>query len=223
MKLDLPINSDVGRSGLLFSDHPLTKKRSLPKRKPKSSRVSLSVIYEQEHTSKPPVSPTPSLLDTDLWIEHSHTYEFHDGSIRLIEHCPIIFTHLRELFGIKNFTGHLEAPLTLIPSEGKSKSLFLKTQSQKYLFKTLRRSEPDNLKRFLKPYWHHMKKYPESYLPKFLGLFTFVWMGEKVESDGLGHEFTVVLFPNLFPKSGVEEQYDFKGALVGRQRTGIPS
>jgi hypothetical protein len=214
MKLDLPINSDGRRSDLF--DH--AKKRSLPKRKPKSSRAPLAVIYEQEHISKPPMPPTPLLTETDLWIEHSHTFEFQDGVIRLIEHCPIIFTHLRELFGIKDVINHLESPLILMPSEGKSKSLFLKTKSQKYLFKTLRRSEPENLKKILKSYWNHFKRYPDSLLPKFLGLFTFHCT--KNEVDELGHEFTVVMFPNIFPKCGVDEQYDFKGALMGRQKIG---
>ncbi|KAI9352756.1 hypothetical protein BDR26DRAFT_203870 [Obelidium mucronatum] len=56
---------------------------------------------------------------------------------------------------------------------GKSESVFVTTLDGRFKFKTLRGSEIENLRLFLPHYLAHVSKYPNTLLPRYLGLYTF--------------------------------------------------
>lgn len=84
------------------------------------------------------------------------------------------FKRIRNRFGytVEDFQFALSKPLVAQESNGKSKSIFLYTACKRFIFKATRRREHKNLIEWLPEYLTHLLDYPNSLLPRYLGLYT---------------------------------------------------
>ncbi|KAJ3323903.1 hypothetical protein HDU76_013521, partial [Blyttiomyces sp. JEL0837] len=135
-------------------------------------------------------------------------------------------------------------------SAGKSDAVFFSTHDDRFLFKTLRGSEPENLKSFLPDFLSHISRYPDTLLPRYLGLYCFETLSRHTSSAStsnsntasssgnnkspvasspqeetilstLSKSFSIVAMANVFDTDlEIHERYDFKGSTVGRQTLG---
>ena len=98
-------------------------------------------------------------------------------------------------------------------STGKSGSLFYYTRDGKFIVKTIKKDEYKFIKQILPDYFKHLKTYPLSLLPKFLGCYVLT---RKVKKKRDKIYFIVML--NVFATSKhIHIRYDLKGSRVGRR------
>ena len=98
-------------------------------------------------------------------------------------------------------------------STGKSGSLFYYTRDGKFIVKTIKKDEYKFIKQILPDYFRHLKTYPLSLLPKFLGCYVLT---RKVKKKRDKIYFIVML--NVFATSKhIHIRYDLKGSRVGRR------
>ncbi|KAH3746133.1 phosphatidylinositol-4-phosphate 5-kinase [Pelomyxa schiedti] len=150
------------------------------------------------------------------------------GNFKFKDYCPLVFRHLRALFGIdrSDYLGSLcytpetgGNPLRLMATPGKSGSLFFFSSDMKFILKTIPKREAKILRDLLPPYVKHIAKFPDTLLPKFYGLY-------RVKPH-LGRQVRFVIMNNLFATDKkIHERYDLKGSTVGRtltvsERTGL--
>ncbi|KAJ3105392.1 Phosphatidylinositol 5-phosphate 4-kinase type-2 alpha [Phlyctochytrium planicorne] len=144
---------------------------------------------------------------------------------------------LRKSFGYSTeaIRRSLSNPCLAELTEGKSESVFLKTSDGKFLFKTVRGNEADNLKHILPDYLAYCQKNHDTFLPKYLGLYSFEIVSRPSSGNfqssysslptkddailsALTRHFTVVLMANVFDSDlPIHRKFDFKGSAVGRQ------
>ena len=98
-------------------------------------------------------------------------------------------------------------------STGKSGSLFYYTRDGKFIVKTIKRDEYRFIKQILPDYFKHLKTYPLSLLPKFLGCYVLT---RKVKKKRDKIYFIVMI--NVFATSKhIHIRYDLKGSKIGRR------
>ena len=98
-------------------------------------------------------------------------------------------------------------------STGKSGSLFYYTRDGKFIVKTIKKDEYKFIKQILPDYFHHLKTYPLSLLPKFLGCYVLT---RKVKKKRDKIYFIVMI--NVFATSKhIHIRYDLKGSKIGRR------
>ena len=98
-------------------------------------------------------------------------------------------------------------------STGKSGSLFYYTRDGKFIVKTIKKDEYKFIKQILPDYFHHLKTYPLSLLPKFLGCYVLT---RKIKKRRDKIYFIVMI--NVFATSKhIHIRYDLKGSRVGRR------
>jgi len=98
-------------------------------------------------------------------------------------------------------------------STGKSGSLFYYTRDGKFIVKTIKKDEYKFIKQILPDYFHHLKTYPLSLLPKFLGCYVLT---RKIKKKRDKIYFIVMI--NVFATSKhIHIRYDLKGSRVGRR------
>ncbi|KAJ3017434.1 Phosphatidylinositol 5-phosphate 4-kinase type-2 alpha [Thoreauomyces humboldtii] len=190
--------------------------------------------------------------------EHTHEWSISGyGRIKFTDYAPIAFKAVRSLFDytFAEVDESLARASIVEMSAGKSDSgrphshlgihislsylitcilVFFSTHNKRFLLKTLRGSELENLKSFLPTYVSHIIQNPSTLLPRYLGLYTFErtsggpaptlqvasagrQRGADVE-EALGTKFTVVLMAHAFDTTlDIATRYDFKGSNVGRQ------
>ncbi|RKO89058.1 hypothetical protein BDK51DRAFT_40117 [Blyttiomyces helicus] len=124
----------------------------------------------------PPLTPRFS-LDRHLFSAEHH-YEWvipSYGRIRFTDYCPVAFKAVRIKFGysVQDLDRALAKAFAVEMSDGKSDAIFFATHDDRFLFKTLRGAEPENLKSFLYDYLGHIGRNPGTLLPRYLGLYTF--------------------------------------------------
>lgn len=110
--------------------------------------------------------------------------------------------------------------------------MFFSSPDRRILFKTLRGAETGNLKAFLQDYASYMSTYPNSLLPKFLGLYTLERMSRGSDAGTwnssstsllsldslLPPKFTVVAMAHVFDTPlPIHAKLDFKGSHLGRE------
>ncbi|KAI8616567.1 hypothetical protein BC830DRAFT_1117452 [Chytriomyces sp. MP71] len=168
------------------------------------------------------------------------------GHIKLTDYAPLAFKSVRERFdiGLLELEDALgEGICHISKSAGKSNSIFFATPDNRFLFKTLRGSEEENLVHFLPKYLNHIQSQNETLLPQYLGLFTFEPPPQAPASPllypaihpeissrsseeasvallietTLSKPFTFVLMANVMhPRIPIHLRFDFKGSNVGR-------
>ena len=98
-------------------------------------------------------------------------------------------------------------------STGKSGSLFYYTRDGKFIVKTIKKDEYKFIKQILPDYFHHLKQYPLSLLPKFLGCYVLT---RKIKKKRDKIYFIVMI--NVFATSKhIHIRYDLKGSRIGRR------
>ncbi|KAK9713824.1 hypothetical protein RND81_06G053700 [Saponaria officinalis] len=129
------------------------------------------------------------------------------------DYCPVVFMHLRDLFQIEA-TEYMSAicgndALRELSSPGKSGSCFFLTQDDKFMIKTVRKSEVKVLLRMLQGYFQHVYRYENSLLTKFYGVHCVKPIG--------GPKTRFIVMGNLFcSEHRIHRRFDLKGSRYGR-------
>ncbi|TYJ40770.1 hypothetical protein E1A91_A04G163500v1 [Gossypium mustelinum] len=129
------------------------------------------------------------------------------------DYCPMVFRHLRELFKLDAAEYMMsicgDDGLTEISSPGKSGSLFYLSHDDKFVIKTLKKSELKVLLKMLPKYHNHVKEHENTLITKFFGLHRITLPGRrKVRFVVMGNMFCTEL--------RIHRRYDLKGSTHGR-------
>ncbi|KAL8136351.1 hypothetical protein V2J09_002352 [Rumex salicifolius] len=135
------------------------------------------------------------------------------GDFKWKDYCPMVFRHLRQLFGIDPAEYMLAIcgsdALREFSSPGKSGSLFYLTQDDRFMIKTVKKSEVKVLIRMLPSYYQHVCKYKNTLITKFFGVHCVKPIG------ALKKRFIVM--GNLFHSEyKIHRRFDLKGSSHGR-------
>ncbi|XP_021748643.1 phosphatidylinositol 4-phosphate 5-kinase 1-like [Chenopodium quinoa] len=129
------------------------------------------------------------------------------------DYCPMVFRHLRELFQIDPADYMLAIcgndALRELSSPGKSGSFFYLTQDDRYMIKTVKKSEVKVLLRMLPSYYQHVCRYENSLVTRFYGVHC-------VKPAG-GPKTRFIVMGNLFcSEYRIHRRFDLKGSRHGR-------
>ncbi|KAJ4967036.1 hypothetical protein NE237_018885 [Protea cynaroides] len=129
------------------------------------------------------------------------------------DYCPMVFRHLRELFNIDPADYMLAIcgndALRELSSPGKSGSFFYLTQDDRFMIKTVKKSEVKVLLRMLPSYHQHVCRYENSLVTKFLGVHCVKPVG--------GQKTRFIVMGNLFcSEYRIHRRFDLKGSSHGR-------
>ncbi|KAL7246353.1 hypothetical protein ACSBR2_001460 [Camellia fascicularis] len=129
------------------------------------------------------------------------------------DYCPMVFRHLRELFQVDPADYMLAIcgndALRELSSPGKSGSFFYLTQDDRFMIKTVKKSEVKVLIKMLLSYYQHVCRYENSLVTKFFGVHCVKPVG------GLKTRFIVM--GNLFcSEYRIHRRFDLKGSSHGR-------
>lgn len=134
------------------------------------------------------------------------------------DYCPMVFRNLRELFKIDaadymmSICGN--AALRELSSPGKSGSVFFLSQDDRFMIKTLRKSEVKVLLRMLPNYHHHVRTYENTLITKFFGLHRVI--------PSSGQKFRFVVMGNMFcTELRIHRRFDLKGSSLGRSSENV--
>ncbi|KAL3634752.1 Phosphatidylinositol 4-phosphate 5-kinase 2 [Castilleja foliolosa] len=129
------------------------------------------------------------------------------------DYCPVVFRHLRELFKVDPADYMLAIcgndALRELSSPGKSGSLFYLTQDDRFMIKTVKKSEVKVLIKMLPSYYQHVYKYENSLVTKFYGVNCVKPVG--------GVKTRFIVMGNMFcSKYRIHRRFDLKGSSHGR-------
>ncbi|XP_059630816.1 phosphatidylinositol 4-phosphate 5-kinase 2-like [Cornus florida] len=129
------------------------------------------------------------------------------------DYCPMVFRHLRGLFQVDPADYMLAIcgndALRELSSPGKSGSFFYLTQDDRFMIKTVKKSEVKVLIKMLMSYYQHVRQYENSLVTKFFGVHCVKPIG------GLKTRFIVM--GNLFcSEYRIHRRFDLKGSSHGR-------
>ncbi|GMY06855.1 phosphatidylinositol 4-phosphate 5-kinase 1-like isoform X1 [Fagus crenata] len=129
------------------------------------------------------------------------------------DYCPLVFRHLRELFQVDPADYMLAIcgndALRELSSPGKSGSCFYLTQDDRFMIKTVKKSEVKVLIRMLPSYYNHVFKYENSLVTKFFGVHCVKPIG--------GQKTRFIVMGNLFcSEYRIHRRFDLKGSSHGR-------
>ncbi|XP_010474473.1 PREDICTED: phosphatidylinositol 4-phosphate 5-kinase 3-like, partial [Camelina sativa] len=129
------------------------------------------------------------------------------------DYCPIVFRHLRDLFAIDQADYMLaicgNESLREFSSPGKSGSSFYLTQDERFMIKTMKKSEIKVLLKMLPNYYEHVSKYKNSLVTKFFGVHCVKPVG--------GQKTRFIVMGNLFcSEYRIHKRFDLKGSSHGR-------
>ncbi|XP_057981991.1 phosphatidylinositol 4-phosphate 5-kinase 9 isoform X2 [Malania oleifera] len=128
-------------------------------------------------------------------------------------YCPMVFRDLREMFKIDAADYMMSIcgndALRELSSPGKSGSVFFLSQDDRFMIKTLRKSEVKVLLRMLPKYHHHVRSYENTLITKFFGL-------HRIKPSS-GQKFRFVVMGNMFcTELRIHRRFDLKGSSLGR-------
>ncbi|KAH9713102.1 phosphatidylinositol 4-phosphate 5-kinase 2 [Citrus sinensis] len=129
------------------------------------------------------------------------------------DYCPMVFRHLRELFAIDPADYMLaicgDDALRELSSPGKSGSFFYLTQDDRFMIKTVKKSEVKVLIRMLPSYYQHVCQYKNTLVTKFFGVHCVKPVG--------GQKTRFIVMGNLFcSEYRIHRRFDLKGSSYGR-------
>ncbi|XAR69158.1 1-phosphatidylinositol-4-phosphate 5-kinase [Bertholletia excelsa] len=129
------------------------------------------------------------------------------------DYCPMVFRNLRELFKIDAADYMMSIcgndALRELSSPGKSGSVFFLSQDDRFMIKTLRKSEVKVLLQMLPKYHHHVRTYDNTLITKFFGL-------HRIKPSS-GQKFRFVVMGNMFcTELRIHRRFDLKGSSLGR-------
>ncbi|KAG6538924.1 hypothetical protein ZIOFF_004076 [Zingiber officinale] len=129
------------------------------------------------------------------------------------DYCPMVFRHLRKLFSVDPADYMLAIcgndALRELSSPGKSGSFFFMTQDDRFMIKTVKKSEVKVLIRMLPSYYRHVCQHERTLVTKFYGVHC-------VKPNG-GQKVRFVVMGNLFcSEYQIHRRFDLKGSSYGR-------
>ncbi|OAY58225.1 phosphatidylinositol 4-phosphate 5-kinase 1 [Manihot esculenta] len=129
------------------------------------------------------------------------------------DYCPMVFRHLREHFQVDTADYMLAIcgndALRELSSPGKSGSFFYLTQDDRFMIKTVKKSEVKVLIRMLPSYYQHVCRYENSLVTKFFGVHCVKPIG--------GQKTRFIVMGNLFcSEYRIHRRFDLKGSSHGR-------
>ncbi|OAY42751.1 phosphatidylinositol 4-phosphate 5-kinase 9 [Manihot esculenta] len=129
------------------------------------------------------------------------------------DYCPMVFRNLREMFKIDAADYMMSIcgndALRELSSPGKSGSIFFLSQDDRFMIKTLRKSEVKVLLKMLPYYHHHVRSYENTLITKFFGL-------HRIKPSS-GQKFRFVVMGNMFcTELRIHRRFDLKGSSLGR-------
>ncbi|KAL2514321.1 Phosphatidylinositol 4-phosphate 5-kinase 9 [Forsythia ovata] len=128
------------------------------------------------------------------------------------DYCPMVFRNLREMFKIDAADYMMSIcgndALRELSSPGKSGSVFFLSQDDRFMIKTLRKSEVKVLLRMLPDYHRHVRTYENTLITKFFGLHRIKEGGQKFRFVVMGNVFCTEL--------RIHRRFDLKGSSLGR-------
>ncbi|XXG81482.1 hypothetical protein AAC387_Pa09g2106 [Persea americana] len=131
------------------------------------------------------------------------------------DYCPLVFRTLRKLFKIDAADYMLSIcgndALRELSSPGKSGSFFYLTHDDRYMIKTMKKSEVKVLLRMLPAYYNHVRAFENTLVTKFFGLHCVKLTG------AIQRKVRFVIMGNLFcTEYSIHRRYDLKGSSHGR-------
>ncbi|KAK6244651.1 hypothetical protein QUC31_011060 [Theobroma cacao] len=134
------------------------------------------------------------------------------------DYCPMVFRNLREMFKIDAADYMMSIcgndALRELSSPGKSGSIFFLSQDDRFMIKTLRKSEVKVLLRMLPNYHHHVRSYENTLITKFFGL-------HRIKPSS-GQKFRFVVMGNMFcTELRIHRRFDLKGSSLGRSADNV--
>ncbi|KAJ1405003.1 Phosphatidylinositol-4-phosphate 5-kinase, core [Sesbania bispinosa] len=150
---------------------------------------------------------------TRLPMEGSKLTPHQSMDFRWKDYCPMVFRHLRELFAIDP-ADYMYAicgndTLREMSSPGKSGSIFYLTQDDRFIIKTVKKSEVKVLIRMLPSYYQHVCQYKNSLVTAFLGVHCVKPVG--------GQKTRFIVMGNVFcSEYRIHKRFDLKGSSHGR-------
>ncbi|KAM7260426.1 hypothetical protein ACFE04_016167 [Oxalis oulophora] len=143
----------------------------------------------------------------------SKTPPHQSTDFRWKDYCPVVFRHLRELFQVDPADYMLAIcgndALRELSSPGKSGSFFYVTQDDRFMIKTVKKSEVKVLLRMLPSYHQHVCRYENSLVTKFYGVHCVKPIG--------GPKTRFIVMGNLFcSEYRIHRRFDLKGSSHGR-------
>ncbi|KAF4362174.1 phosphatidylinositol 4-phosphate 5-kinase 8 isoform X1 [Cannabis sativa] len=129
------------------------------------------------------------------------------------DYCPMVFRNLREMFKLDAADYMMsicgDDGLRELSSQGKSGSLFFLSHDDRFVIKTLKKSELKVLLRMLPKYYSHVGEHENTLITKFFGLHRIkLRAGRKVRFVVMGNMF--------FTELRIHRRYDLKGSTQGR-------
>ncbi|RLN19848.1 phosphatidylinositol 4-phosphate 5-kinase 1-like [Panicum miliaceum] len=155
------------------------------------------------------------------------------------DYCPMVFRNLREMFHIDAADYMMSVcgddSLKELSSPGKSGSIFYLSQDERFVIKTLRKTELKILLKMLPKYYNHVRAYDNTLITNFFGVHRITLKGgRKVHNQVLVALFMYsmyayvniiygsvqvrfVVMGNMFcTELRIHRKYDLKGSTQGR-------
>ncbi|URD72482.1 PIPKc [Musa troglodytarum] len=144
-----------------------------------------------------------------------HTPPHQSCEFRWKDYCPLVFRTLCRLFKVDAADYMMSLcgndALRELSSPGKSGSFFYLTNDDRYMIKTMKKSEVKVLLRMLQAYYNHVRKFENSLVTKFFGLHCVKLTGTSQK------KVRFVIMENLFCSEYViHRRFDLKGSSHGR-------
>ncbi|KAJ8768171.1 hypothetical protein K2173_021111 [Erythroxylum novogranatense] len=129
------------------------------------------------------------------------------------DYCPMVFRNLREMFKLDAAEYMMsicgDDGLRELSSPGKSGSIFYLSLDDRFVIKTLKKSELKTLLKMLPKYYHHVGQHDNTLITKFFGLHRITLRG--------GRKVRFVVMGNMFcTELKIHRRYDLKGSSHGR-------
>jgi len=137
-------------------------------------------------------------------------------SFKFKDYCPQIFKMLRQMFNIDPVDYQMEVCGNFyyleFMSNSKSGQFFFYSHNQKYMVKTMSKTEAKLLRKILPQYYNYIKKHPHSLLVKYFGM-------HRVKPHRRDRIYFLIMGSVFHSEEGMEihEQYDLKGSTKGRK------
>ncbi|XP_017247644.1 phosphatidylinositol 4-phosphate 5-kinase 7 [Daucus carota subsp. sativus] len=130
-----------------------------------------------------------------------------------MDYCPMVFRNLRDMFKLDAAEYMIsicgDNGLREHSSSGKSGSIFYVSHDDKFVIKTLKRSELEVLLKMLPNYYDYVKEHDNTLITKFFGVHRIKWKcGKKVRFVVMGNMLRTEL--------RIHHRYDLKGSCQGR-------
>ncbi|XP_022743184.1 phosphatidylinositol 4-phosphate 5-kinase 4-like isoform X1 [Durio zibethinus] len=131
------------------------------------------------------------------------------------DYCPVVFRTLRKLFKVDPADYMISIcgndALRELSSPGKSGSFFYLTDDDRYMIKTMKKSEVKVLLRMLSAYYNHVRSFENTLVIKYYGLHCVKLTGPTQK------KVRFIIMGNLLRSEyTIHRRFDLKGSSLGR-------